>query len=82
MLTSLRLLPLLYFARWGDEPRSPEMKHASILILGVGVIGLTVVNSSVLLGSLGWVIGCGVLARMYVASFRVPSSGKTEAPQL
>ncbi|SPJ83533.1 uncharacterized protein FTOL_10104 [Fusarium torulosum] len=79
---AILLLPLLYFARWGDEPRSPEMKHASILILGVGVIGLTVVNSSVLLGSLGWVIGCGVLARMYVASFRVPSSGKTEAPQL
>ncbi|KAH7186408.1 hypothetical protein DER44DRAFT_681904 [Fusarium oxysporum] len=52
------------------------------LILGAGVIGSTVMNSSVLLGSLGWVVGCGALARVYVASSRIPSCGKAEAPQL
>ncbi|KAI3573280.1 hypothetical protein IWW34DRAFT_591338, partial [Fusarium oxysporum f. sp. albedinis] len=42
--------------------RSLKMKYTIILILGAGVIGSTVVNSSVLLGSLGWAIGCGALA--------------------
>ncbi|KAH7142379.1 hypothetical protein DER46DRAFT_469203, partial [Fusarium sp. MPI-SDFR-AT-0072] len=42
--------------------RSLKMKYTIILILGAGVIGSTVVNSSVLLGSLGWVISCGALA--------------------
>ncbi|EWY79253.1 hypothetical protein FOYG_17570 [Fusarium oxysporum NRRL 32931] len=75
-------LLLLYFTRCGGEARSLKMKYTIILILGAGVIGSTVVNSSVLLGSLGWVIGCGALARVYVASSRIPSWGKAEAPQL
>ncbi|KAM5528908.1 hypothetical protein FOXYSP1_16752 [Fusarium oxysporum f. sp. phaseoli] len=73
-------LLLLYFTRCGGEARSLKMKYTIILILGAGVIGSTVVNSSVLLGSLGWVVGCGALARVYVASSRIPSWGKAEAP--
>jgi hypothetical protein len=82
MLTPIRFLLLLYFTRCGGEARSLKMKYTTILILGAGVIGSTVVNPSVLLGSLGWVVGCGTLARVYVASSRISSWGKAEAPQL
>ncbi|EXL38939.1 hypothetical protein FOCG_18431 [Fusarium oxysporum f. sp. radicis-lycopersici 26381] len=79
---AILFLLLLYFTRCGGEAGSLKMKYTTILILGAGVIGSTVVNSSVLLGSLGWVVGCGTLARVYVASSRISSWGKAEAPQL